>query len=57
MRALYIIGVMSLVRRLFHFNQSINGGDGCRFLQAPMCLYIRIILSTLYSYSNQPNNY
>ena len=26
-------------------------------MQAPMCLYIRIIHSTLYSYSNQPNNY
>jgi len=26
-------------------------------MQAPKCLYIRIILSTLYSYSNQPNNY
>jgi len=25
-------------------------------MQAPKCLYIRIILSTLYSYSNQPNN-
>jgi len=26
-------------------------------MQAPKCLYIRIILSILYSYSNQPNNY
>jgi len=26
-------------------------------MQATMCLYIRIILSTLYSISNQPNNY
>jgi len=26
-------------------------------MQAPKCLYILIILSTLYSYSIQPNNY
>jgi len=26
-------------------------------MQAPKCLYIRIILSTLYSYSNQPSDY
>ena len=37
------------------YHQSINQRRWR--MQAPKCLYIRIVLSTLYSYSNQPNNY